>query len=425
MEWQEQQAHNAYPFIEDSGPLASDGRPLSDAFADLSVFTDATNVVLTSMSDPAVEPVSIAFTADDGFTYSAADGVVEVFGVWTVVRWQKASVLIDTARAALHTWPVSVSMPVVVNALGVSNPNVTKLSIAVGTALSFDVEDSEVLEIEDGYNCGLSYADTTDVRKTNQITIDVGAGLGKGRFSPCQTEPILTKINSTPAVYGKFNMQGQDCTFINASRGEEILPSVWEIEQGQLIVVDNCQPCCSCDDYVDVYKDVLTPIYDNAKEASDKLYQAIANYENARQRFEDEKLCREGLVVSVYLSARPGWYIQAQLVIRNNTDCDTEVFEVALTQTLGSVLTPKESVRIYRAGEITNIDATIDDRSVTVSAIDPLRAAEQLHVNITYYADEASGRAEGGIIGMVGTFFDGTTIADAEASTEFVGPFNR
>jgi len=425
MEWQRAQAHNAYPFVEDSGTVASDGRPLSDAFADLSLLVSAENIRLTFMSDPTVEPVSVVFEGDEGIVYSAADGVVSTFGAWTTVRWGKASVLVDTARVALHTWPAAVEMYVVPDALGASTRNVTKLSVAISDSLSFDVGAADVLEIEEGYNLGVAAADTTDIRKTSQIVISAGAGLGKGQFSSCNDASILTRVNSVPANYGKLNIQGLDCMHVLRRRGNEISASVWEFEDGVLDVVDKCTPCCDCNDYVDVYSNLLTPIYADAKTASDRLYDALADYENLRLRIEEERLCREGLSISAYLSARPGWYMQLQVVIRNNTDCATGPFDLSIVQTDGATLTLPATARVYRSGTITNPATALSTNAAAVTIGEPLRAAEQVHVNFTLYADEASGRAEGGVVSVLANLFDGDVGLDAAASAEFVGPFNR
>ena len=340
MEWQVSNNFNAYPFAEQSGPTGSDGRPLSEAIADASLFVsaDVQQVHLEYLSDPSQAPVLVEFSDGADIIAAFEDGQVEQYGAWTICRWGQSFLLIETAKISNFSWPIQTSMEMVPHVVNRGTAGVQKFIVDLGGGLRFETDD--IFELEEGVNLGIAASNSSDRRQATRLRIAAGANEGQTTVVLCDTEAQLFRVNGVDPIGGKISISGTDCTFATPVRGEETAPGVWSLETGKLKIHDFCRPCCDCDDYVETYANLLYPLSVALEQYAQQINELARQYEQAREQVntalhemaeergvededgedEDEDPCKDVspcLEVFVDIEASKGWYLNVTVTIVN------------------------------------------------------------------------------------------------------------
>lgn len=283
MEWQVSNNFNAYPFVEPSGPIGSEGRPLSEAIADASLYvsSEAKTVYLEYLSDPTQAPVSVRFSDGSAEIAAFEDGQLEEYGAWTICRWGKSFLLVETAKVSNFSWPVETNMELVPHVINRGITGVTKFIADLGGGLRFEMPD--ILELEEGANLGITVSDSSRLRQASRVRLSVGVNAGQTTMVLCDAGNELFRVNGVDPIDGKISISGADCTFASPVRGEEVSPGVWSLHTGQLKLYDFCRPCCDCDDYVQTYTNLLYPFSVTLEQLANRINELAQRYEEARE----------------------------------------------------------------------------------------------------------------------------------------------
>lgn len=190
---------------------------------------------------------------------------------------------------------------------------------------------SEEFMLDAGYNIELDHVGTlqevsslTDAirgllpqtqgggRKGNKITILGTAGGGLGRYPGCSdVDIVLRRINGeAPNDYGDFLLQvagrdgsAQSCYWLE--RPTTVLseyPRVVAVTPATLQINNDCGPCCDCPDYVEV-KLAIDALWAKWRTLGQESEAIRDLYADNRQRWLDQKSCREARPQRINLSA--------------------------------------------------------------------------------------------------------------------------
>lgn len=112
------------------------------------------------------------------------------------------------------------------------------------------------LLLRNGYNTELEVEtlETTDGgRNQTQITLHAQPGTGLGRFTGCEEEQVVRSINLQPgSATGQFTIAAGDCYRVEIPH--TIFDGEAEPTPHALRLLNDCGPCCECDDYLAVYE---------------------------------------------------------------------------------------------------------------------------------------------------------------------------
>lgn len=169
----------------------------------------------------------------------------------------------------------------------------------------------EPLEFIGGYNVVLEHAGVLAVdgtRRTQQIVFSATAGSGEGQFPAC-TEPegyIRTVNGVGPDDNGNLQISATDCYYVRQPTslvGDEVSPTPYTLQLG-----NDCDACCSCDDYVDVALRMRAVRNQYAELGSDA--EAARNLHGRNvQRWLAAKACREDNKLQVVLQSNACPYV--------------------------------------------------------------------------------------------------------------------
>lgn len=115
------------------------------------------------------------------------------------------------------------------------------------------------VEVVAGYNVSLALGETLSPdggRSRTSVLLDGVPGAGSGRLPGCEeAESFVRRINLvSPGPDGNFRIETDGCVRVQPllAVGAGDLPYATATE-ATLVVADDCEPCCSCDDYVNTY----------------------------------------------------------------------------------------------------------------------------------------------------------------------------
>jgi len=430
----------AYPFVDEvTDPESLDGSPFSNLIVDAYLLdSDGTkDVKLTSVSDPSVSPVSVEFRyVDDSVAFTASDGESSAFGEYLIVEWHSdtasARLLFVASEVGLYAWPAAPTDAVLVASTVQPNvPAVNSVTAVLSDTLQFTLDG--VIELESGFNVDIgkpSFNDTvTTNRGRNRLSIAVEPGAGLGKVPLCDQAQELRTINGIgPDDNGNFRLDADDCYRWELPRLAEESPGVWTIDSNKLTFYNQCEPCCQCSDYVDVYDNVMRDGYNKGKDASDALYGAVDNYKTLISVMEDEKACREKRWLEVRTSAMSGWLISVTVVLNNDGPCllSDPLIEISM-QTGASGVVVEGTSKIYNEEQDTQVVSLSGGFPAVFfdSPID-IKWTKKLVVEFSVYFPEGSGRVAGMPITVAAAgIVDGEFLDEVDITSYIPPPFNK
>lgn len=181
----------------------------------------------------------------------------------------------------------------------------------------------EGIQFTAGYNMRLSLDTNVSgygLRRVNRITVNAEPGEGLGIYDDCPEEDEClkwTKVNGS-AVSGDVQFFLDGCYWIRPDIIYEVIGT--EEDPGlrakflsnQLTVGNDCDPCCLCSDYVNVFES-LRKLYDVYADLGARTEAARDLYQTNRDRWLAQKACRENS--NIFVSAVGYDCIEADVVI--------------------------------------------------------------------------------------------------------------
>ena len=171
-----------------------------------------------------------------------------------------------------------------------------------GLTVGDDVLD-EGIQFAAGHNMQLSLSTNVSgygLRRVNRITVNAEAGAGLGIYDDCPEEDEClkwTKINGT-SVSGNAQLLLDGCYWLRPELTYEVTGTEEEpgllarFSANQLVVGNDCDPCCLCRDYVNVFES-LRKLYDVYADLGSRAEIARDLYQENRDRWLEQKHCRE------------------------------------------------------------------------------------------------------------------------------------
>lgn len=208
---------------------------------------------------------------------------------------------------------------------------------------------------------------TTSLRKNTDVGFSVSAGSGKGQFGVCSVPlceedhptnvcPVgqdviveicdelpgekITTINGVSPNKGNLNLNSNDCLFVRkpVTYSDDDTPHNFYNVNGNpkrsvMAIGGDCNPCCACDDYVEVAK-YLAKIANKYKVVGDRVATIQNSHKQNIQRWNGQRDCRLSKPLRLMLVQQPCPCIDVVAMYCNQ--CDTCAENVKLTITLSS-----------------------------------------------------------------------------------------
>lgn len=261
------------PRSGDDYPFLIDGQPMSSAIFDLVVEyipgQHRLPLKITQLTLPAALDASamiVVKDADDEIVIvgSSVNAAYQTWGqAYTAYQWSSSTGILR-AVVSNAAGDFSSNKPTLIDPR-VCVPRLQGVTGVVvhperGDSSSVGLSALAGIDFREGYN--MSLVPTPGAARTysggrvgGTLGFNATPGSGAGVFEHCEdTTPYLQTINGQSAVAGNFLVNGTDCF-----RLEPILTEsggVYAITPGQLQLSDDCEPCCDCDDYLQVYRSV-------------------------------------------------------------------------------------------------------------------------------------------------------------------------
>ena len=340
---------------------------------------------------------ALAYLAEDG---SGVSFQTIVFGEYTIFEWRRstvngqgytdedvvARVVIITAR--IPDFPGSFSFIDGALVPSLVNPRIKRVRrLFVKRALTgeIDLVTHDKVYLEAGNNAEFVLSETpTDepVRTPTVVTVNAAPGLGAGVVYRCnETEGIKTINSIRPDSRGDYKLTGSLCSWFERpmkTPGPPVRPHTditlvpdsarWpyaaptEVGPG-LIMHQDCEACCACDDYVNAYRSMLT-VWERAQAVALRIQQLQETY-NQLCTTVNAGLGKIPVSVNGNLTvvARPDFQLACGFLVYNNSEANLGTTElmIDLDQASSSIeYTPKSGYLDF--GALTNFQ------------VDPLRS---------------------------------------------------
>lgn len=195
-------------------------------------------------------------------------------------------------------------------------PRVRSLRVDLGSHLS------EHVRLANGYNTVLTVEPLELVdggRVQTEISIDVEAGSGKGRFGPAcdddDGQPIVRRVNNQQAdVSGNFTFDAAECLRLERPVLEVLSedPPQVSVRANALKLFNDCGVCCECQDFINTYEGIrrlrnrYADLYLRALAARDTYLSNLTRVQNSFDcRIEDNlrvvlrPVCPDELLIAV------------------------------------------------------------------------------------------------------------------------------
>lgn len=346
-DWLERNKHRAYPFIDSATltvqPLrvSGDNDPRGFYLDAYLVYRDdtASNKHDNHWQFYGVNPAS----SWRGYFYNSIDETSEILVPThnTVIDNYRVLTYIDTTLGLAFTLvvnnthalassidPILFSLPypeLVSRCLERYSERVESVNIAAGTwAGSNSVgELTEGTNIKLEVNPAIPLVATRDLQKSKlrpdvqRIVISATPGAGTGKVPADCSQPVddIFTINNISGNNGEFTIEADDCY-----RVERRL--VADVSQPNAIQVDNnCQPCCDCDDFVDVLEGIRR-LKNEGLQIKKVWNQARAAYIEFKSEWEQRVQCvGDDCLSRLFGYSFTGWLLTVQVWVGNVKDC--------------------------------------------------------------------------------------------------------
>lgn len=170
------------------------------------------------------------------------------------------------------------------------------------------------LRLAGGYNTTLSSSGPQaqeSGRQQTTVTLEFVPGSGLGRYGADCSEPVATPIyaiNSVSSDHGNFQLDTDGCLRVQQPILESEAYEV-TIRAASLAIDTSCdEPCCSCDDYINVYE-AERRLTERVRDLITRIEAARAKYIANVTQFLETKRCAARSATRVIM----------------DTDCPTEV----------------------------------------------------------------------------------------------------
>lgn len=352
-EWPSTNLKIAFPFIDQVTSISN----FHELFVDAHVvhnkeLDNDTGLKLTNFNPTGVcklefgdATVLCDLTAADGFTSTT-------YGPWTVLQWYKQTdsgiytdeelivrFLLKTDRIADFSFPAAPTDAILspacvcpaiekINRIIVRQPDgATK--VLKGDPIIQGGYNVETVQRSERQTTGLETGTTTDERPATYIAVNMVPGLGEGKF-PCVGGLGIKTINGVgPDENGNIFVDAKDCYWLERPLKSGMSAPVYggtdytsELEPSTLQMHNNCSPCCACDDYVAVYKNMYR-LWQRAKVAAATIESVRQKYQALRELLVNLKATAEvGLTSILRLTSRPDFTVSIMGVVANNSGTD-------------------------------------------------------------------------------------------------------
>lgn len=280
----------------------------------------------------------------------------ELYGRWVVIEW-----VLDETAVDLIEYPDGVSVRDFVCRFLVSRDKLEEydrltLDLSTGDAWlesslirtgprrvrrmfwkvgNFLFSLGDPVRIEPGFNIDLHRKEAGDtgfrvdsdpaVRDPVELFLDAVPGAGKGKYLRCLPRDTITTVNGVgPDELGELTLDPIECYWLEKPLASGPVPiiggqvdEVGTVEPHELKLHNACVECCSCENYVRVYQN-LVDLWDRAKTATDRVYDARDAY----------LLLRAALVakgageysIQVLPRSRSGFVVDVSVMFVNGSD---------------------------------------------------------------------------------------------------------
>lgn len=347
-EWATSNTKVAYPFM-----------PLPDLIGEGDVRTLFADAYIVYGGDVQVTgPLKLSELRYSAGSYGITilDGVGNVFldavqatsrtwGPWTALSWEsdsprfiRVSVLLNTALAADVTFPVvpDPAPAFVDRCVEWRSKKVLSFKLQnLPFPVSLTKYDGDV-KLQSGYNSTVTVeeedpllaalAPQSSVRPASRIRFTAASGVGLGLYpSECAgvtcgdpAHPVIHTINGlAPDSSKNYNLSGDPCIWLERPHAEDN-PDI--ITVATLRLHNGCSVCCACSEFVTYYNS-LRGSWLRFENVYGKLGSAVAQYNALVAQLKTIETAKNKVCAVIKATAKPGWTVNIQVVIANNTRC--------------------------------------------------------------------------------------------------------
>lgn len=209
------------------------------------------------------------------------------------------------------------------------------------TALKVDVQSfQENVVFQNGFNTVFSTPAVVNKdggRFISRLMLDVVPGSGAGRSPACDgVESVIKTIARVkPLPGGRFILQADECyrlqlpIGIQSQDGERVAAYTGDA-QNALVVMDDCVPCCTCADFVDVYRGLKAQL-DKWKRTASQLEDIRNLYAENRDRWLAARACRLAHPLRLVAITEPSCKTMIGVQFCNLTKCCLSPVELRIT----------------------------------------------------------------------------------------------
>ena len=221
------------------------------------------------------------------------------------------------------------------------------------------------VRLREGYNTSLVVAEDEDivgvsgsvVRPATRLELSFEPGAGLGRFPFCEDpEDAVYRINGVgPDSSGNVLLSPEGCLFYDRRTPGQ------QAAEAQLRLINECQTCIDCDDYV--------AAYNSLREAWVRVQDAVNRYNDTRTEYgcvvnfwEARAICVSGVVAHIEVYVKPNDTITFQFLVYNNTPETLSTLRINTTVTVsvgteyvpgsGWIFSPRSGRRSWNTGSL-------------------------------------------------------------------------
>lgn len=271
-----------------------------------------------------------------------------------VIEWATGDTILRVVKYAaweepepLYAWPVYFEP-----ANAQLDPRTLQAATDVVSTLIFETGDHQGKNAEEhtlteqgpvvfsgGYNVTFATVEDEVVggqRRVINIDVDVQANTGLGAFPGCDETLPLRRVNDVAATEsGNFSLAADGCpNIVPVLEGEATEPTETEfgtqaVDHGAFTVTDSCGPCCSCQDFLNVYA-ALKRLWSRYAELARRAEAVRDLMRENNKRWEEQRTCRKAAALRGAVMPIIPNTVAAAAGICNNTDSPLRNVEIKL-----------------------------------------------------------------------------------------------
>lgn len=320
--------------------------------------------------------IRILYEDNTVFFDDAVDGTLitnNLFGSYRILEWRNSNytkrVLLTVNEEVREnfTYPVTVGNGTFLDRVVMTDlPAVRRINVQYNSEVDPDNTvwiDGDV-KLQNGINTAVNLEGSINPgpRETTVVRLDSGSGLGDSPDSLCEEQEATIKtINGQgPDNQGNFILEPKDCVWWSAPWETYSIiynPMTQQFEQvpinedpygaRHLKLHSDCDPCCSCEDYEDVYRVTLRQNR-RLKQLCDNLItlreRAKVRFEQVRQRIQNV----QKFVLRMQTADCRGWQMCVSILLINSTRHPI-TGQLSVTHDLGEMqpIVEPPSFRVY------------------------------------------------------------------------------